>query len=110
MYYWGGASWRKYQIMRPNEPLMWHAMTYWKARGIKRFDMLGAGRERDAYKKRYGAVMVPSGTQVMSSKYAWLTPLRNIAQGIFALRQTVSGRFKPAVRRRIMAPGTAPVR
>ncbi len=100
MYYWGGASWRRHQILRPNEPLMWHAMMYWKARGMTRFDMLGAGRQRDSYKMRYGAVLVPSGTHLMNSKYAFITPLRNIARGIFELRQTVSGRFGSAARTR----------
>jgi len=100
MYYWGGASWRQHQILRPNEPLMWHAMMYWKGRGMKRFDMLGAGRRADSYKMRYGAVLTPSGTHMMSSKYALLTPLRNIARGIFELRQAVSGRLGSAARTR----------
>jgi hypothetical protein len=98
MYYWGGASLRQYQILRPNEPLMWHAMMYWKARGITRFDMLGAGRERDAYKKRYGALHVPTGTHLMSSRYGWVTHLRNFAQGIFSLRQTITGKLTSASR------------
>jgi hypothetical protein len=98
MYYWGGASWRQYQILRPNEPLMWHAMMYWKARGMKRYDMLGAGREADAYKRRYGAQLVPAGTHLMSSKYALITPMRNVARGIFELRQTVSGWFGASAR------------
>ena len=93
MYYWGGASLRQFQILRPNEPLMWHAMMYWKARGITRFDMLGAGRERDAYKLRYGAHHIPTGTHLMSSRYAWVTHLRNFAQGIFSLRQTITGKL-----------------
>jgi len=108
MYYWGGASLRQYQILRPNEPLMWQAMMHWKARGIKRFDMLGAGRERDSYKMRYGAVHVPAGTHLMSSKYAWIMPLRNIAQGIFGLTQSVSGRIGGGTRKRSMAPAAPP--
>ena len=39
MIFWGGASWRKYQKYRPNEFLMWHAIKYWKARGIKTFNL-----------------------------------------------------------------------
>ena len=55
-YFWGGASWRSHQILRPNEALFWHAMLYWKSRGITTFD-LGAGD----YKRKYGVrdVAVP---------------------------------------------------
>src|SRR5947209_7170137 len=38
MFFWGGASWRAYQIERPNEVIQWYAMRYWKARGIGRYD------------------------------------------------------------------------
>lgn len=50
MYFWGGASWRAHQILRPNEAIQWHAMRYWKSRGITRYDMGGGGR----YKEKYG--------------------------------------------------------
>ena len=33
MHFWGGASWKKSQILRPNEMLHWYAMRYWKERG-----------------------------------------------------------------------------
>src|SRR5205085_2043438 len=56
-YFWGGASWREYQILRPNEALMWHAIRHWQARGAVRFD-LGGGAE---YKRKYGGaeIVVP---------------------------------------------------
>lgn len=40
-YYLGGASWRQYQILRPNELLHWRAMQYWKQRGIKAYNFVG---------------------------------------------------------------------
>lgn len=49
-YFWGGASWREHQILRPNEAIFWHAMRYWRARGMTALDMGGGGD----YKRRYG--------------------------------------------------------
>jgi CelD/BcsL family acetyltransferase involved in cellulose biosynthesis len=49
-YFWGGASWRQHQILRPNEAIMWSAMRYWKGRGMTVLDMGGGGD----YKRRYG--------------------------------------------------------
>jgi CelD/BcsL family acetyltransferase involved in cellulose biosynthesis len=50
MYFWGGASWREDQILRPNEAVFWFAIRYWKERGIEVFDMGGGGE----YKRKYG--------------------------------------------------------
>ena len=49
-YFWGGASWREHQILQPNEAIFWHAMRYWKERGVMTFDMGGGGD----YKRKYG--------------------------------------------------------
>jgi hypothetical protein len=49
-YFWGGASWREHQKMRPNEALFWRAMCEWKQRGARVFD-LGGGE----YKRQYGS-------------------------------------------------------
>jgi lipid II:glycine glycyltransferase (peptidoglycan interpeptide bridge formation enzyme) len=51
MYFWGGPSWRTYQHLHPNEPLMWAAMQYGKAHGARVLD-LGGGAGH--YKKKYG--------------------------------------------------------
>jgi hypothetical protein len=51
MYFWGGASWRADQHLRPNEAIMWYAMRYWKRQGIRYFDMVGGGN----YKQKYGS-------------------------------------------------------
>lgn len=51
-YFWGGASWRADQILRPNEALFWHAMRYWRARGMVVMDLGGGGD----YKRKYGAI------------------------------------------------------
>ena len=49
-YFWGGASWRQHQNLRPNEAIFWHAIRYWKERGIEVLDMGGGGE----YKRKYG--------------------------------------------------------
>ncbi|MDF1524272.1 MAG: GNAT family N-acetyltransferase [Trueperaceae bacterium] len=54
MFFWGGASWRNHQILRPNEALQWTAMRYWMDRGITVYDMMGGGR----YKRNYGAASI----------------------------------------------------
>jgi CelD/BcsL family acetyltransferase involved in cellulose biosynthesis len=49
-YFWGGASRRGDQILRPNEAIFWYAMQYWRDRGMTTLDMGGGGE----YKKKYG--------------------------------------------------------
>lgn len=85
-YFWGGASWRKFQILRPNELLMWESMKYWKAEGIRAFDMGGAGE----YKRKYGGVSI-SIPWLRTSKYPGLNTLRETAAGIFRLKQRLRG-------------------
>lgn len=53
-YFWGGASWRPHQHMRPNEAIFWYAMRRWKAAGYRTLDMGGGG----AYKLKYGPRLV----------------------------------------------------
>jgi hypothetical protein len=50
--YWGGASWREYQILRPNEPLIWQGMRSLKARGILELQM---GGECEQFKVKLGS-------------------------------------------------------
>lgn len=54
MFFWGGASHREYQHLRPNEALHWHAIRYWKQRGMTRYDL---GGYMD-YKEKYGGLEV----------------------------------------------------
>jgi len=89
MYFWGGASWQKHQMLRPNEALMWYAIRYWKAHGMKKFDMGGGGD----YKKKYGGytIRVP---RLIKSKYGFLVFLRNLAERTFEIRQKMLGQVK----------------
>lgn len=88
MHFWGGASWRQYQILRPNEAIQWYAMRYWKKRGIQFYDMGGVGD----YKRKYGGyeIAVP---WFRKSRYPALSIMRNAAKGLFKLSQSVSGLF-----------------
>lgn len=49
-FYWGGASWRQHQKLCPNETLHWHAMRYWKKRGMKVYNFVGTIE----FKRRFG--------------------------------------------------------
>jgi CelD/BcsL family acetyltransferase involved in cellulose biosynthesis len=49
-YFWGGASWRSHQILRPNEAVFWYAMRRLRERGIPLLDLGGGG----AYKRKFG--------------------------------------------------------
>lgn len=87
MYFWGGASWRASQQCRPNEALQWHAMRYWKAVGIRRYDMGGGGE----YKRKYGGsdIVVP---WLRASKYPGLETLRTAARHVVSWSQRLRGK------------------
>ena len=92
MIFWGGASWRKFQHLCPNEPIMWYAMRYWKARGAKICD-LGAGD----YKKKFG-VQPYRYPRLIKSRYRFLLPLRNGAQVFWKWRQQLQGFLEDRIR------------
>lgn len=89
MYFWGGASLRRYQSMAPNEAVHWYAMRYWQTRGINKCDMGGGGE----YKRKYGGqeVGIP---WFRKSRYPVLGSLRNFASRLQSYRQQVIGRLK----------------
>ena len=84
--FWGNASFRAYQNLRPNEACHWYAMRYWKARGVSIFDWGGEG----TYKEKYGCVphRVPWFTK---SRYQIVGTLRNEARNMFARKQKFLG-------------------
>jgi CelD/BcsL family acetyltransferase involved in cellulose biosynthesis len=71
-YYWGGASWRADLRLSPNDSIQWYAMRYWKARGMTRYDMGGAGE----YKAKYGGNAI-APLWIRMSKYEFLTKQRD---------------------------------
>ena len=50
MHLWGNASFTADQNLYPNELLHWHAMKFWRDRGIKKYDMTGNSR----FKLKFG--------------------------------------------------------
>jgi hypothetical protein len=81
-YLWGAASWRRFQILRPNELLIWHAMLHWKACGIQFFDMGGSGE----YKRKYGGSEI-SVPWLRMSRNSLLPMLRQGAAAFVKARQ-----------------------
>jgi GNAT acetyltransferase-like protein len=84
--FWGNASFRASQSLRPNEAIHWYAMRYWKRHGMAIYDWGG----ESAYKEKYGCqpYRVPWFTK---SRYRTLSKLRDGARIIFARKQKFLG-------------------
>jgi len=84
--FWGNASYRSAQILRPNEAIHWYAMRYWKSRGVEIYDWGGEG----TYKEKYGCVphRVPWFTK---SRYKFVSRLRDEAKKLFGRKQRFLG-------------------
>jgi hypothetical protein len=87
-YFWGNASWRSSQSLRPNEALHWYTMMYFKARGALVYEMGGA-----SYTEKYGAKLSEQ-LRFRKSKYPWIASARNLAASAFWLYQRVAGAGK----------------
>jgi len=96
-FYNNGASWRQYQKLRPNELLHWYAIKYWKARGVRSYNMEGIM----AFKQKFGGHQT-SVPMYYQSKYRLLGQLRARAMPIaksalkLVYRVKSLGRGKPA--------------
>jgi hypothetical protein len=75
LYFWGGASWRAFQGLRPNEAVQWEAIKIGRRKGLHTYDMGGGGD----YKRKYGGseIEVP---WFRKSKYPWLRFMRELAE------------------------------
>lgn len=80
--FWGNASFRSSQSLRPNEAIHWYVMRHWKQRGVEVYDWGGEG----AYKEKYGCVPhhVPWFTK---SKYQFVRQLRDTAKKMHDRKQ-----------------------
>ncbi|GLX99767.1 GNAT family N-acetyltransferase [Actinoplanes sp. NBRC 101535] len=87
MYFWGGASYREHQHLRPNETLIWHALRWAKARGVTEFDFVGG----NAYKAKYGTTEVPV-PWARRSRSPLVARLRDAAKQGYALKQRATAR------------------
>jgi CelD/BcsL family acetyltransferase involved in cellulose biosynthesis len=86
-HFWGGASVREQQILRPNEAVFWAALRWARERGCHSMDLGGGGE----YKTRYGAreLRVP---RFRSSRFRLLASLRNAAEIAVDTRLSMRGR------------------
>ena len=89
MFSWGLASRREDQRLRPNELLLWYAMRYWKAKGMKKLDMCG----QDEYKRKYGVYKITVPILIMG-KYEILFKLRDLAVEMVRARRDIWGYLK----------------
>jgi CelD/BcsL family acetyltransferase involved in cellulose biosynthesis len=86
-YFWGGASWREFRSVRPNDLLMWSAIRYWRERGADVFDFGGAGD----YKLKFGPteVAVPL---FRKSRFGIVGDMREVAKRTIKLKRRLAGR------------------
>jgi hypothetical protein len=87
--FWGNASFRSSQHLRPNELIHWYAMRYWKRRGVELYDWGGEGK----YKEKYGCVphRVP---WFVKSRHELVSKLRDEAKRLFERKQRFLGRLR----------------
>ncbi len=108
-FFLGGASWRQYLKLYPNELLQWHAMKYWKSRGIRVYNMVGTME----FKQKFGGqqTAVPL---ISKSRYRVISRMRTFAPvvGRTALRLGWKlkniGRKKPDVADKPDKPESSP--
>jgi Acetyltransferase (GNAT) domain len=86
-YFWGGASLRSDQVLRPNEALFWYAMRHWRDRGMSTLDLGGGGD----YKRKYAPreLWLPF---LRRSRVPGLSHMRTLARIAVQGRQAWRGR------------------
>jgi CelD/BcsL family acetyltransferase involved in cellulose biosynthesis len=82
-YFWGGASWRRHQSLRPNEAVFWYAMRRLREREVPLLDMGGGGE----YKHKYGGREL-SFPIFRKSRLPGLMAMRDLAARIYWRRAT----------------------
>jgi hypothetical protein len=87
--YWGNASFRHSQQLRPNELLNWYAIRYWKNRGLQVFDW-GGGAGYGRYKGKYGGQAL-SYANFRKSRFGFVGILRTGAMNLFKLERPLRG-------------------
>jgi CelD/BcsL family acetyltransferase involved in cellulose biosynthesis len=103
-YFWGGASWRRHQAHRPNEPIFWHAIRRFKERGIPLLDLGGGGD----FKRKFGPVdrRIPI---MRRSRVRGLMAARDLAAA-FYWRKATGTLTKRALKRPPRGPEAADLR
>lgn len=91
--FWGNASFRHAQHLRPNELLHWHAIRYWKQRGVELFDWGGKVNYSEDYKVKYGGEPLCYG-RFRKSRFPFIDVLRSEARNLFHIGQRLRGRLQ----------------
>jgi hypothetical protein len=84
--YWGSASYRSMQHLKPNDLLQWYAIRYWRRRGMR---LLSWG-PRNAFKEKL-AVEPISVAWFRKSRFAIMDNFRQCAKSMFDFRQRFLG-------------------
>jgi hypothetical protein len=74
-YYWGGASYTKFQNLCPNEPLIYEAIKIFKKRGYREFDLGGIRK----FKEKFGPDYFEK-PKIIASKFNGIIKLKNLAK------------------------------
>jgi CelD/BcsL family acetyltransferase involved in cellulose biosynthesis len=98
-FYWGGASWREFQKLCPNELLQWHAMRYWKARGMKTYNLVGTME----FKARFGGEPTTM-TMISKSRNRFIGHLRSKAPVLLKAGLRLGWKLKNIGKRKAPAP------
>jgi CelD/BcsL family acetyltransferase involved in cellulose biosynthesis len=88
MFGWGGASWRQYQKLQPNEAITWHGLRYWKSRGVLMCDMGGGA----SFYKKFGGhdICVP---RLAKSRLPLLPQARDAARTLVRVKHRLLGKI-----------------
>jgi len=84
MQYWGGASYRSGQILRPNEILVFEAMNYWRKRGISIFELGGGG----TYKEKFGPAFAPR-PRIIAPRWRIVKHMKRAARWLVGLKRRI---------------------
>jgi len=85
--FWGGASWRSDQHLRPNEAVMWQAIRMWRSRGVRELDM-GHGA---AYKRAWGDPVEVDVPYLRRPRVRGILRARKVAKDAVQLSQRARG-------------------
>ncbi len=89
---WSWTHRTEHRWYRPTEMMTWELMRRAMSAGCTTFDLMGRGE----FKRKFGARMVTDKTRWIRSRYAWMTPARDIAERLYRFQQRVRGRFRSA--------------
>jgi len=88
-YFWGGASYIRYQNLCPNEPIIYEAIKYWKENSYKDFDLGGIRK----YKEKYGPDYFEK-PKIIASKYQGVLELKGFAKKTYYGFRELSANIK----------------